>query len=69
MGGALAILFIVTMGALGYFIFRKLRLKYGAKDETDAPLVKYEVVPGEEGEEETRVQINPLAEDSHAEES
>uniref|UniRef100_A0A1X7SZ33 Fibronectin type-III domain-containing protein n=1 Tax=Amphimedon queenslandica TaxID=400682 RepID=A0A1X7SZ33_AMPQE len=63
LGGAIGILLIVTLGAVGYFIFRKLRLKYMPKEETDhASLVKYEVVSGEE--EENRVQINPLAEDS-----
>lgn len=64
LGGAIGIVILVSLGALGYFVFRKLRLKYFSKpsDDIDAPLVKYEVVAGEE--EEDRVQLNPMAEDT-----
>ena len=62
LGGVVLIIILLTLGALGYFAFRKIRDRRLRTEETDyEKLIKYEVPSGDD-EEGGVVHINPLAE-------
>lgn len=60
LGGVVLIIILLTLGALGYFVFRKIRDRKQTEETDYEKLIKYEVPSGDD-EEGGVVHINPLA--------